>query len=107
MVGNRPDYLKTYDQIQSRKVNWIWYPYIALGKITLLQGDPGDGKSTMMLNLIAELSKAGQLPNKTKIAAPIRSLYQSSEDDAYETIKPRLESFNANCGNVEFIDEEI
>ena len=69
MVENGPDYLKTYDQIQSRKVRWIWYPYIALGKITLLQGDPGDGKSTMMLNLIAELSKAGQLPNKMKIAA--------------------------------------
>ena len=47
MVGDRPDYLKTYDQIQSRKVRWLWYPYIALGKITLLQGDPGDGKSTM------------------------------------------------------------
>ena len=107
MVDNGPDYLKTYDQIQSRKVNWIWYPYIALGKITLLQGDPGDGKSTMMLNLIAELSKAGQLPNKVKIAAPIRSLYQCSEDDACETIKPRLESFNANCSNVEFIDEEM
>lgn len=107
MVGNRPDYLKTYDQIQSRKVRWLWYPYIALGKITLLQGDPGDGKSTMMLNLIAELSRAGQLPNKMKIDAQIRSLYQCSEDDAYETIKPRLESFKANCGNVEFIDEEM
>ena len=33
-------------------MNWLWYPYIALGKITLLQGDPGDGKSTMMINLI-------------------------------------------------------
>lgn len=107
MVDNGPDYLKTYDQIQSRKVRWLWYPYIALGKITLLQGDPGDGKSTMMLNLIAELSKAGQLPNKTKIAAPMRSLYQCSEDDAYETIKPRLESFKADCSNVEFIDEEM
>ena len=107
MVDNGPDYLKTYDQIQSRKVRWIWYPYIALGKITLLQGDPGDGKSTMMLNLIAELSRAGQLPNKMKITAPIRSLYQCSEDDACETIKPRLESFNANCSNVEFIDEEM
>ena len=107
MVDNGPDYLKTYDQIQSRKVRWIWYPYIALGKITLLQGDPGDGKSTMMLNLIAELSRAGQLPNKMKITAPIRSLYQCSEDDACETIKPRLETFNANCSNVEFIDEEM
>ena len=107
MVENGPDYLKTYDEIQARKVRWIWYPYIALGKITLLQGDPGDGKSTMMLSLIAKLSKAGRLPYNVKISSPIKSLYQCSKDDAYETIKPRLEFFDANCGNVEFIDEEM
>jgi len=38
-------------------------PFIAIGKITLLQGDPGDGKSTMMMNLIAELSTGGKTPD--------------------------------------------
>ena len=101
------DYLKTYSEVQSTKIRWIWYPYIAANKITLLQGDPGDGKSTLMLNLIAELSKGGILPDKVTIDKPVRCMYQCSEDGAADTIKPRLDSFKADCDNVVFIDEEI
>lgn len=52
--------LTLYSDVQATSVHWLWYPFIAVGKITLLQGDPGDGKSTMMMNLIAELSKGGK-----------------------------------------------
>ena len=41
--------LTLYSEVQSTDVRWLWYPFIAIGKITLLQGDPGDGKSTMMI----------------------------------------------------------
>ena len=44
--------LTLYSEVQSTDVRWLWYPFIAIGKITLLQGDPGDGKSSMMMNLI-------------------------------------------------------
>ena len=37
--------LTLYSEVQSTDVRWLWYPFIAIGKITLLQGDPGDGKS--------------------------------------------------------------
>lgn len=40
--------LTLYSKVQSTDVRWLWYPFIAIGKITLLQGDPGDGKSTLM-----------------------------------------------------------
>lgn len=39
--------LTLYSEVQSTDVRWLWYPFIAIGKITLLQGDPGDGKSTI------------------------------------------------------------
>ena len=55
--------LTLYSDVQATSVHWLWYPFIAVGKITLLQGDPGDGKSTMMMNLIAELSKGGKTPD--------------------------------------------
>ena len=42
--------LTLYSEVQSTDVRWLWYPFIAIGKITLLQGDPGDGKSSMMMN---------------------------------------------------------
>ena len=53
--------LTLYSDVRATPVRWLWYPYIAVGKITLLQGDPGDGKSTMILNLISEISKAPRM----------------------------------------------
>lgn len=59
--------LTLYSEVQSTDVRWLWYPFIAIGKITLLQGDPGDGKSTMMMNLIAELSIGGRTRTDAKL----------------------------------------
>ena len=44
-------------EITPKEVRWLWYPYIPFGKVTLLQGDPGDGKCKLMLSLAALLSK--------------------------------------------------
>ena len=82
-------------------------PFIAIGKITLLQGDPGDGKSTMMMNLIAELSTGGKTPDGCKIGAPQKVIYQCSEDGVSDTIKPRLERYGADCRKIAFINEEV
>ena len=43
--------------ITPKEISWLWYPFIPYGKVTLLQGDPGDGKSTFMLTLAALLTK--------------------------------------------------
>ena len=98
--------LTLYSDVQATSVRWLWYPFIAVGKITLLQGDPGDGKSTMMMNLIAELSKGGKLPDGKAVGLSQRVIYQCSEDGVSDTIKPRLEKCGADCGNVAFINEE-
>ena len=99
--------LTLYSDVKAAPVRWLWYPYIAIGKITLLQGDPGDGKSTMMMNLIAEISKGGVTPDGKALGRPRRIIYQCSEDGACDTIKPRLESCGADCRNVAYINEEI
>ena len=49
-------------EIEPKEVKWLWYPYIPVGKVTLLQGDPGDGKSKLMLSVAALLSKGEPLP---------------------------------------------
>ena len=43
-------------EIEPKEVKWLWYPYIPFGKVTLLQGDPGNGKSKLMLSIAALLS---------------------------------------------------
>jgi hypothetical protein len=99
--------LTYYSDVKSEPVKWLWYPYIAIGKITLLQGDPGDGKSTMMMNFIAELSKGGATPDGVAFGRPHKIIYQCSEDGASDTIKPRLEAAGADCRNIAFVNEEV
>lgn len=96
-----------YSDVTAREVNWVWFPYIALGKITLLQGDPGDGKSTMMMNLIADMTKGRSRLQGQKFQMPQRVIYQCSEDGVADTIRPRLDACNADCTKVAFINEEI
>ena len=92
--------LKYYKDIKSKKVDWLWYPYIPYGKITIVQGDPGEGKTTVLLNIISLLSNGEALPFTDK-ALSITSIYQNAEDDNSDTIKPRLENHKANCRNLQ------
>ena len=98
--------LSLYSDVQTKPVSWLWFPYIAYGKVTLLQGDPGDGKSTMMMHIIAEVSRGGAMPDGTALGRPQRVIYQCSEDSVGDTIKPRLVKMGANCKNIAYINEE-
>ena len=49
-------------EVTVREVEWLWYPYIPFGKVTVLQGDSGDGKSTFVLKLAAMLSRGEPMP---------------------------------------------
>ncbi len=99
--------LKLYSNIPETEVDWLWYPYIPFGKLTVLSGDPGNGKSTLMMNIIAAASSGGIVPDGRKLKKPIHVIYQCSEDSAGDTIKPRLIAAGADCSNVAFIDEEL
>lgn len=54
--------LKYDNDIESKEIDWPWYPYISCGKITIVQGDPGEGKSTILLSMISSLSNGTHLP---------------------------------------------
>jgi len=97
-----------YSNIASKPVDWLWYPYIPLGKITVLQGDPGDGKSTFVLNLVALLTKGLPMPDGYSFHGSRVAIYQCSEDGMADTIKPRLEQAGADCDKVAYIiDNDI
>lgn len=93
------------DEIQTEQVKWLWYPYIPLGKITIIEGDPGGGKTTLMLQLAALLSNGKELPEDNTPREPIKIIYQTAEDGLADTIKPRLESGGADCSQIKVIDE--
>ena len=91
--------------VQSQTVDWLWYPFIPYGKLTIIQGDPGDGKTTLILNLAARLSKGEGLDNDMKVTEPVNIIYQTAEDGLADTVKPRLELAEAVCERIMVIDE--
>ena len=99
--------LKLYSSVTETAVDWLWYPYIPFGKITMIQGDPGCGKSTLMMSIISAVSNGSVAPDGRKLKKPMHVIYQCSEDGLSDTIKPRLTAAGADCANVAFLDEEI
>ena len=93
-------------EIEPKEVKWLWYPYIPFGKVTLLQGDPGDGKSKLMLSIAALLSKGEALPFTDEETEPMTIIYQTTEDDADDTVVPRFNSAGGNGENLIFIKED-
>lgn len=92
-------------EVQSQEIEWLWYPFIPYGKLTIIQGDPGDGKTTMVLNLAAKLSKGEALDKNMKVTEPVNVIYQTAEDGLADTVKPRLELAGADCERIIVIDE--
>ena len=91
--------------VQLQEIEWLWYPFIPYGKLTIIQGDPGDGKTTLVLNIAAKLSKGEGLDENMQIAEPINIIYQTTEDGLADTVKPRLELAGADCEKIMVIDE--
>lgn len=101
--------LESYDIFSMENViqsetEWLWYPYIPYGKVTIIQGDPGEGKTTLALNIAAALSK-GRVPGSDETREPEVVLHQTAEDGLGDTIKPRLVAAGADCANIMFINE--
>ncbi|WP_317854505.1 AAA family ATPase [Chakrabartyella piscis] len=92
-------------EVQEEEIKWIWYPYIPYGKVTIIQGDPGEGKTTFVLSLIALLTTGTPLPEEETATEPITVIYQTAEDGLGDTIKPRLLSTGADLEKVIVIDE--
>jgi len=97
----------TLDTVESTELSWLLYSFIAFGKVTIIEGDPGCGKTTYALRLIAHLSR-GQLLTYEGIQEglePINIIYQTAEDGLSDTIVPRLVEAGANRTRIHVIDE--
>ena len=92
-------------EVESQEVKWLWYPFIPYGKLTIIQGDPGDGKTTLVLNIAAKLSRGECLDSDMDVQEPVNVIYQTAEDGLADTVKPRLEIAGADCEKILVIDE--
>ena len=81
--------IRRMSDVQLREVAWLWKPYIPFGKITIIQGDPGEGKTTLALRVAVACSTGTALPGM-EACAPFDVIYQTAEDGLGDTVKPRL-----------------
>ena len=123
------------DSVEVEQIEWLLYPFIPYGKVTIIQGDPGEGKTTMVLQIIAKLTRGEQIFPVTDTTmkikekrsdevdsgndgldgednmqeqssmSPVHVIYQTAEDGLGDTIKPRLLAAGADCSKVMVIDD--
>ena len=99
-------YIRASD-VEPKEVRWLWYPYIPYGKVTIVQGNPGDGKSTMLLTLSAKLTRGEPLPfSLQEVQEPMTVIYQTTEDDKEDTVVPRFIRAGGDRERLLFIRED-
>ncbi|MBO5454798.1 MAG: tyrosine-type recombinase/integrase [Clostridia bacterium] len=81
--------IRKMSEVELQEVQWLWKPYIPFGKLVIIQGDPGEGKTTFALRLAAACSSGMALPGM-ETTEPFNVIYQTAEDGLGDTIKPRL-----------------
>lgn len=86
---------------------WLWFPYIPFGKLTIMQGDGGDGKTTTALQIAAAVTTGALLPECSHAVGPFDVIFQTAEDGLGDTVKPRLLQAQADVSRVHVVDESL
>ena len=90
--------------VEQTEVNWLWKPYIPFGKLTILQGNPGEGKTWFAMQLAAACTNRVPIPGM-ELLEPFNVIYQTAEDGLGDTVKPRLMEAGANLERVLTIND--
>jgi hypothetical protein len=93
-------HVRPVSEVATRPVSWLWSGRLALGKLAILDGDPGLGKSLVTLDLCARLSTGRPLPDDTPGAGPGSAIVFNGEDGEEDTIRPRLQAVGADLERV-------
>lgn len=96
--------IRMSDVIQT-EVSFLWKPYIPFGKLTILQGNPGEGKTYLAMQLCAACTNRVQLPGM-EVLEPFNVITQTAEDGLGDTVKPRLIEAGAALDRVLVIVED-
>ncbi len=97
--------LRCASAIPIEPVSWLWSGWLAAGKLHVLAGVPGTGKTTIALSLAAIVTRGGHWPDGTVFRHPGNVLMWSGEDDPADTLVPRLAAMGADLSRVHFVGD--
>jgi hypothetical protein len=93
--------------IKPETVKWLWEGRIPFGKVTLLESEPGVGKSTLTLELAARISRGAPMPLEKTHLAPSNVVIFSGDDGLADTVRPRLDVAGADLSKIFAVDREL
>jgi RecA-family ATPase len=99
----RPQLIQISD-VKTRSVDFLWEPYMPLGKLGFLDGDPGVGKTWIALAVAAAATRGRPLPGSEEEREPRDAIYMSLEDSVNDTLRPRLEVLGADLDRIHFLE---
>lgn len=102
-----PIEVRNLADIAVEAVVWLWHRYLPVGSITLFDGNPGEGKSTIVADVIARLTRGTDWPDGTPVGAPGSVLYITKEDDASTQVRPRIEAAGGDARQVSFVAADL
>jgi RecA-family ATPase len=94
-------------EVEPQDVEWVWYPYIPLAKLVMVDGFEGLGKTMLLLYVLAAITRGFPLPGDDREREPARVLYLTAEDGLADTLRPRLDDAEADLGLFSVIDGAI
>lgn len=95
----------SFAEVTPREIEWLWYPYIPKGAVTMIFGHGGQGKSTLAIEIGAALSSGRKLPGSEAAVSPLRVLILNAEDDPEVSTIERLNASDARLENVLYLPD--
>jgi hypothetical protein len=102
-VGRPWPVVTAMDQVEHEPIEWLWSGIAPLGKLTLIAGDPGVGKSLVTIDLAARVSRGGPFPGSPDLSLPAAAILVGEEDGLADTVRPRLEAASAQLNHVKAV----
>jgi putative DNA primase/helicase len=93
--------------VEPEEVRWLWYPYVPIGKVTLVAGDPGLGKSYCLHDLAARVSAGGETPDRLGTMSKRSVVILSAEDGIADTIRPRIDGQGGDPSMIHVVESVI
>lgn len=102
-----PIEVRNLSEIATEAVTWLWHRFLPVGSVTLFDGNPGEGKSTIVADIIARLTTGDLWPDGTPVGQPGSVLYVTKEDDAATQVRPRIETAGGDVRLVNFVASDL
>jgi hypothetical protein len=96
----------TLSEVKAREIDWLWNPYLALGTLAMLSGDPGAGK-TFIAQAIAAALTTGRMPHSGEPCPPCDVLYLSVENSPEYVLRPRFDLLGGDANRFHLLEGSI